>query len=161
MALGSPPLARGTVLFARAISCGDRITPACAGNSIPMKRSYVKVGDHPRLRGEQTAVHLFSFLRLGSPPLARGTAGDRRFFKPLPGITPACAGNRALPSAPADTTEDHPRLRGEQFDKVLQEKTEAGSPPLARGTAIASPLRLSMRRITPACAGNSAFARDR
>ena len=51
---GSPPLARGTVLrSARLPPCG-RITPACAGNSIPMKRICVQVGDHPRLRGEQS-----------------------------------------------------------------------------------------------------------
>ena len=119
VALGSPPLARGTVLFARAISCGDRITPACAGNSIPMKRSYVKVGDHPRLRGEQTAVHLFSFLRLGSPPLARGTESIQRNRSYTLGITPACAGNRVNAGEVIWNGGDHPRLRGEQTKKRL------------------------------------------
>ena len=50
---GSPPLARGTVIFSPRHSNGAGITPACAGNSGKVYHSTHGGGDHPRLRGEQ------------------------------------------------------------------------------------------------------------
>ena len=91
---GSPPLARGTVLFAWAISCGDRITPACAGNSNLLLFVCGGAWDHPRLRGEQDRACRMIVKAIGSPPLARGTDGRTTKRRRKRGITPACAGNR-------------------------------------------------------------------
>ena len=70
---GSPPLARGTGYARLRMARGRRITPACAGNSnsncFPIPLSW----DHPRLRGEQHRRGQGPLCRLGSPPLARGT----------------------------------------------------------------------------------------
>ena len=131
---GSPPLARGTVIFSPRHSNGAGITPACAGNSITLSWSYPPSRDHPRLRGEQARAVALATQSLGSPPLARGTAKSSiaRWYDA--GITPACAGNRALQETDAGLEEDHPRLRGEQcFVPHLPACTQ-GSPPLARGT---------------------------
>ena len=90
----SPPLARGTGKEIKSNGSKERITPACAGNSIVRREYDLGEQDHPRLRGEQPAAEkLFRWLR-GSPPLARGTADATSEYYAVMGITPACAGNR-------------------------------------------------------------------
>ena len=91
--VGSPPLARGTVVIKRHVRVQNGITPACAGNSTTPEESDLQTGDHPRLRGEQAIVMRQLKLILGSPPLARGT--DKYDVRVVieAGITPACAGN--------------------------------------------------------------------
>ena len=49
---GSSPLARGTLMVAKAIKAIRRFIPACAGNSLSRLRSPFLVSVHPRLRGE-------------------------------------------------------------------------------------------------------------
>ena len=56
--VGSPPLARGTVIFSPCHSNGAGITPACAGNRGSLRRLVSAAEDHPRLRGEQTKKRL-------------------------------------------------------------------------------------------------------
>ena len=51
--VGSPPLARGTAQVGGNRNMQDRITPACAGNSLITAANHIKSRDHPRLRGEQ------------------------------------------------------------------------------------------------------------
>ena len=91
--MGSPPLARGTAISRRfgKMFCG--ITPACAGNRNAGALWGRKHGDHPRLRGEQARSSKGARGRLGSPPLARGTAYSGSAPRAYIGITPACAGN--------------------------------------------------------------------
>ncbi len=52
-------------------------------------------------------------------------------------------------------SRDHPRLRGEQIAKMVEENKEQGSPPLARGTVKTAIALKAQGGITPACAGNS------
>ena len=92
---------------------------------------------------------------MGSPPLARGTARRYAHGVLLPGITPACAGNRVPTCAHQIGDGDHPRLRGEQHIAVFLSDCGLGSPPLARGTGLSPVGRARMGGITPACAGNS------
>ena len=117
--MGSPPLARGTVLLACAISCGDRITPACAGNRIRCLTARARSWDHPRLRGEQPQPHRPKQQCEGSPPLARGTVVQDQLVRAVCGITPACAGNSGSSRRSRSPQRDHPRLRGEQTKKRL------------------------------------------
>ena len=69
---GSPPHARGILVFIFCIVRYHGITPACAGNTRGRLHYRERYGDHPRMRGEyfgdckQYATHK------GSPPHARG-----------------------------------------------------------------------------------------
>ena len=111
---GSPPLARGTDSARDGEVIPRRITPACAGNSIHLKRRMIGARDHPRLRGEQDSHGNAGWCRAGSPPLARGTARRPLAQMQTRGITPACAGNSCSPQIGRGRARDHPRLRGEQ-----------------------------------------------
>ena len=90
---GSPPLARGILLWVAGCACASGITPACAGNTLEVQALQIVDGDHPRLRGEYHRAKQKSILKMGSPPLARGILWN--LVKTLIdiGITPACAGN--------------------------------------------------------------------
>ena len=114
LGLGSPPLARGTVMYRLPKSPAVRITPACAGNRLSQSNVHASPQDHPRLRGEQIAVLEEALNMLGSPPLARGTDTISDPDDNGSGITPACAGNRGKAHPQGVKARDHPRLRGEQ-----------------------------------------------
>ena len=151
---GSPPLARGTGKGQLYMSRIFRITPACAGNSAPLLCRRGEGRDHPRLRGEQRRKEHRYRRRKGSPPLARGTEPYEEAKNGTPGITPACAGNRASTYNAVSARRDHPRLRGEQKNTIEAHSAKLGSPPLARGTAYMQLYLQQYHRITPACAGN-------
>ena len=91
--MGSPPLARGIRRISRWGKRSTGITPACAGNTTSGQTVITAVWDHPRLRGEYSALDALNLFGVGSPPLARGILGNE--LTPLwkTGITPACAGN--------------------------------------------------------------------
>ena len=152
---GSPPLARGTVLIHICNFRQLRITPACAGNSGVQCNQIADAGDHPRLRGEQTVFSALCRRKMGSPPLARGTVGGGCASVAESGITPACAGNSAYLVAVLHGIWDHPRLRGEQVQRIVCPRPKQGSPPLARGTVCGRGECGEVDGITPACAGNS------
>ncbi len=96
----------------------------------------------------------------GSPPRARGTDHRRREAAGLPGITPACAGNRWPTSCSSPPPTDHPRVRGEQGPQPTSPIRPPGSPPRARGTVAGCLLSSRPPGITPACAGNSVAGRS-
>ena len=155
LAMGSPPLARGTACCAVCSPCGPGITPACAGTRLVIRNRQRIRRDHPRLRGEQMDAINANIDAKGSPPLARGTALAFIAFCQGVGITPACAGNRGGRGGRGRRGRDHPRLRGEQTGCHAADADILGSPPLARGTGTKPPTHCNCCRITPACAGNS------
>ena len=93
----------------------------------------------------------------GSPPLARGIRIDKITGKNTVRITPACAGNTMTRASVLRTSGDHPRLRGEYWCCLWNGSGKPGSPPLARGILLDARESLEKARITPACAGNTAF----
>ena len=76
---GSSPHARGTVLPVFCNNNNWRFIPACAGNRTSNPNNLSQKTVHPRMRGEQSFLSLFSFTNPGSSPHARGTVvgGDR------------------------------------------------------------------------------------
>ena len=70
-------------------------------------------------------------------------------------ITPACAGNSGWHTRVSPIPRDHPRVCGEQFNKIRVCGSEEGSPPRVRGTVVVVELWPPEPGITPACAGNS------
>ena len=55
-------------------------------------------------------------------------------------------------------TEDHPRVCGEQWSAEDLAGSISGSPPRVRGTGFDGSNTLTVKGITPACAGNSRYA---
>ena len=66
------------------------------------------------MRGEQFSASAAFLFAVGSPPLARGTDYQSTPDVLRARITPACAGNSFMLRFNMLTTQDHPRLRGEQ-----------------------------------------------
>ena len=85
----------------------------------------------------------------------RGTGERITFIGNTFGITPACAGNSNFWTLMLSRAEDHPRVCGEQDIPCKGGNNDRGSPPRVRGTALAGTQARNIRRITPACAGNS------
>ena len=106
------------------------------------------------MRGEQKPISGICVSSLGSPPLARGTVAYLSGTLSWSRITPACAGNSSNGDSGGGCHGDHPRLRGEQASRSIDDITKAGSPPLARGTAATDADGNPRTGITPACAGN-------
>ena len=136
---GSPPLARGIRQRMKRAVFRSRITPACAGNTLPSVAALPASGDHPRLRGEYRRSRLSKRLQRGSPPLARGIPIKTETMCSQSRITPACAGNTKR--------------------SMVELLFCMGSPPLARGIHNAFRKKYFGKRITPACAGNTLFCR--
>ena len=107
--------------------------------------------------GEQYKIMDFFVRFKGSPPRVRGTDWRWPRWIWIFRITPACAGNRWSCRRPWWTRWDHPRVCGEQYLLEMKTWVGEGSPPRVRGTAPSPPARCLRKRITPACAGNSAL----
>ena len=158
--MGSPPRVRGTVSPEAAELYQDRITPACAGNSLFSIPNRFVDPDHPRVCGEQITPDVDQPLLKGSPPRVRGTDILSWEWETDSRITPACAGNRAPPPPIFLRRKDHPRVCGEQQSALESINVQKGSPPRVRGTVVAARRSGKRSRITPACAGNSVMVCD-
>ena len=151
---GSPPRVRGTAATAGLPAVWQRITPACAGNSLLVPFHTASSQDHPRVCGEQITFRALVAYMGGSPPRVRGTAAHRPLPQAQGGITPACAGNRGYYGAASATGKDHPRVCGEQTSFNPFAYDLVGSPPRVRGTGPVVAHGEPGPGITPACAGN-------
>ena len=161
MGQGSPPRVRGTVLDFCAERQRERITPACAGNSLQKFERFDPLQDHPRVCGEQVKVSVYERDGGGSPPRVRGTVKEVHHALKTGGITPACAGNSRVHLPKTDACQDHPRVCGEQLPGGHGRMRGIGSPPRVRGTVCVLSVSRQKLRITPACAGNRFLACNR
>ena len=105
--------------------------------------------------GEQSPHPRRCHRDLGSPPRVRGTGLCVQIHLAQKGITPACAGNSRLLLTGTPVGKDHPRVCGEQEQRLLDRAVREGSPPRVRGTERIVTVARSIGGITPACAGNS------
>ena len=108
------------------------ITPACAGTTSRYPNNTCNHEDHPRLRGNNWSISTSSSLHAGSPPLAREQPVLSLNMSVCAGITPACAGTTDPPYTFHSLRQDHPRLRGNNTERLLLLILKSGSPPLAR-----------------------------
>ena len=133
----------------------NRISPACAGNTVADGGRQWRTTDQPRVRGEHVPVHLYSAPPAGSAPRARGTHDVVDFTVSINRISPACAGNTRLQSPRQGPRPDQPRVRGEHMAIAPISTANVGSAPRARGTPPTDGSHRRSRRISPACAGNT------
>ena len=73
----------------------------------------------------------------------------------LVGITPACAGKTLCPPRAQHSRGDHPRVCGENQDRLRLLVSQPGSPPRVRGKLKRISRELELTGITPACAGKT------
>ena len=70
--IGSSPHTRGALGFGRVRRRRQRIIPAYAGSTGPAQKGALDGRDHPRIRGEHTAVSIAKGEAGGSSPHTRG-----------------------------------------------------------------------------------------
>ena len=152
---GSPPHGRGKVMQV-CIATGLRgITPAWAGKSCRAAAASTRGRDHPRMGGEKAANFLAVCGPRGSPPHGRGKGPALHCSSPVPGITPAWAGKRALQAGAGYPAGDHPRMGGEKLAGAAAVTQRQGSPPHGRGKGPHLQKTAVRGGITPAWAGKS------
>ena len=111
---GSPPRMRGKARSRCFVVEVMRITPAYAGKRIAELQTPAVSWDHPRVCGEKVPITCVPKYALGSPPRVRGKVCWRERHRPVPGITPACAGKSGRTSGLTRPARDHPRVCGEK-----------------------------------------------
>ena len=148
---------RGKGVWEEYLSDKIRITPACAGKRNLQTWKNELNEDHPRVCGEKLFEKSPKLIDTGSPPRVRGKEemNLERVYKL--GITPACAGKRALVRSGYAAARDHPRVCGEKKTELKLCVKLLGSPPRVRGKGIKIRLCGPLVGITPACAGKSIF----
>ena len=133
----------------------SRITPAYAGKSIKNQNVFMGFQDHPRIRGEKHVARRWWGRHTGSPPHTRGKDPAGRPGRNRRGITPAYAGKRGVEKSQLVIGEDHPRIRGEKPERIMEKLMKIGSPPHTRGKENGRKIWRRWPGITPAYAGKS------
>ena len=158
---GPPPPARGALPRRQHRSLEAGTTPACAGSTASRASPRAAARDHPACAGSTSCGLKVEHTRQGPPPPARGAPSPSSGRTDVAGTTPACAGSTLFSIAHASVTRDHPRLRGEHYERHVMTDQLAGPPPPARGAPVAQHRRSAHGGTTPACAGSTAAASRR
>ena len=138
------------------LPCGLGITPAWAGKSSTLTKSFPAIQDHPRVGGEKCIEVCPVVVLQGSPPRGRGKEIVDVTEWPTNRITPAWAGKSAHELFEVIPNEDHPRVGGEKGSRYREQVRALGSPPRGRGKALLAECRHGVVGITPAWAGKRA-----
>ena len=112
-----------------------RITPACAGKTLPEQANYLHQRDHPRMCGKNKCI-MFS-------------------WDSYTRITPACAGKTACSCNRLARSQDHPRMCGKNNSVTGTINFNVGSPPRVREKPEAIICTNFGYGITPASAGKT------
>ena len=112
---GSPPRVRGKLHDRGHTDRAGGITPACAGKTSLFLSGDCRLGDHPRVCGENLIVFLHHIRARGSPPRVRGKRRGEGAAHSRLGITPACAGKTFESAVNCGHIRDHPRVCGENL----------------------------------------------
>ena len=157
---GSSPLTRGKRSASRRRPLLLRLIPAHAGKTPWGVCVSVRVGAHPRSRGENASHRSCRLSAFGSSPLTRGKLVRSLDRNPDHGLIPAHAGktSRGLPSS--SRAAAHPRSRGENHGHVSRPRGELGSSPLTRGKPVIEIITSGAARLIPAHAGKTAAGRQ-
>ena len=111
--LGTPPRARGRLLWWAGLTPSGGNTPACAGKTARVCHIRRSIREHPRVRGEDQWKSQQAQDTAGTPPRARGRPLSTRVAVTSTGNTPACAGKTMFMMPQSLLWREHPRVRGE------------------------------------------------
>ena len=158
---GSSPRERGTAQESQTCVAARRVIPARAGNRRWQTCRTERAAGHPRESGEQGIARYYQQAKCGSSPRERGTADDFERRRLWCRVIPARAGNSSSRQRRPGRPSGHPRESGEQSMCHCVLCRHAGSSPRERGTAHGTGLRMILRRVIPARAGNRWQIEDR
>ena len=152
---GSSPLTRGKPSpgIRRGVRAG--LIPAHAGKTAYTVEYRISAAAHPRSRGENLNLGVEGVKIGGSSPLTRG---KRLELPPLThnrGLIPAHAGKTVPAGHAVQTTEAHPRSRGENARSPIHDYTKEGSSPLTRGKPVVRACFGALIGLIPAHAGKT------
>ena len=130
---GSSPLTRGKTLHAARDVPNARLIPAHAGKTFsePLRRS--RAWAHPRSRGENRWAIDTLNSKGGSSPLTRGKPEHVPGYGLGGGLIPAHAGKTGGTRSRWFWSWAHPRSRGENNVRRLDDRRSRRSSPLTRG----------------------------
>ncbi len=131
---GSSPHVRGTLQPQPGPQTQFRFIPACAGNTLIIRRASSTFPVHPRMCGEHFPRRSSSCFSAGSSPHVRGTHDYLGKYERMGRFIPACAGNTTTLFASNLSLTVHPRMCGEHGDFSVRRTSTAGSSPHVRGT---------------------------
>ena len=146
---------RGKLLRRARSASARRITPACAGKTYDLILLDTPPTDHPRVCGENAIQNEPWVDTVGSPPRVRGKRSSAAAPAPGRRITPACAGKTHNSIQQESSSQDHPRVCGENNFSDCLIPLRKGSPPRVRGKRKQRYSFPYSHRITPACAGKT------
>ena len=152
---GSSPLTRGKLPKKRSACVGSGLIPAHAGKTNFPASMVIKPGAHPRSRGENSFCHVNYVTRLGSSPLTRGKRERRPTVAYATGLIPAHAGKTEAVRHALQSSEAHPRSRGENIPLVYTVLMMKGSSPLTRGKLARWQRAPRLQGLIPAHAGKT------
>ena len=135
--------------------------PACAGKTLIAPMEGGKIWEHPRVRGENTSGNKFFARALGTSPRARGKPSRGARFTYIRRNIPACAGKTGTCDWPGREKEEHPRVRGENTSRMLENLIRWGTSPRARGKLRGQSAQRDCARNIPACAGKTPMNREK
>ena len=139
LAAGSSPHTRGALPTSCPSWRNHRIIPAYAGSTNDAGVARFREADHPRIRGEHAAALREVFGRHGSSPHTRGARDLLEILPPDNGIIPAYAGSTPARCPCRRWRRDHPRIRGEHTDAMIEGFVGNGSSPHTRGAHLEIP----------------------
>ena len=137
---GSSPHTRGAPVFGSNIFGAVGIIPAYAGSTLADAGLAWCAGDHPRIRGEHSTWRRADVDRIGSSPHTRGARPTHPFLRESERIIPAYAGSTNNLDMRRNSSQDHPRIRGEHRLKRASGLVHEGSSPHTRGARGAGPM---------------------
>ena len=131
------------------------IIPAHAGKTFGVSLVKNRIWDHPRSRGENSALRATRVKKEGSSPLTRGKLTIAWVVSRIFGIIPAHAGKTVIGELVNGALGDHPRSRGENPKCCRPCSQRVGSSPLTRGKLDRRCRRPRRPGIIPAHAGKT------
>ena len=152
---GTPPRARGRLATWSSSDTSPGNTPAYAGKTQSTHRPTRRRWEHPHVRGEDSQMPAWRRCYRGTPPRARGRLYTLFTLGLLVGNTPACAGKTCPRILTIWGLREHPRVRGEDVNRLTVSVSTGGTPPRARGRRVDSASCGPSNGNTPACAGKT------
>ena len=154
-ARGSSPLTRGKPPTPENPRPCDGLIPAHAGKTGFLRRASMRLGAHPRSRGENDCTDPNIPLMPGSSPLTRGKRLREQAQQARRRLIPAHAGKTLSVDCTDPNIPAHPRSRGENATHPDEVMSALGSSPLTRGKRVGAGASVCVVGLIPAHAGKT------